>query len=218
MDLSNYHQINTLASNYGAQLVVVTKNQSIEDIVSVFNEGHCVFGENKVQELINKKNELPSDIEWHMIGSLQKNKVKLIAAWIDMIHSVDSFGLAKKIDQEAKLNNRVIPILLEVKITDEESKHGFIESELISSLYRDNWDILHNIKICGLMGMASFTANKEQIQMEFRKLTSIFKMLQSNYFKNPEFNELSFGMSGDYEIALEEGSTMIRVGSKIFNR
>ncbi len=216
MDLNNYHEVLSLAISYNATLVVVTKNQSIDDIKSIYDEGQSVFGENKVQDLIQKKSEMSTDIEWHMIGTLQSNKVKLIAPWIDMIHSVDSFGLAKKIHQEAELNNRVIPVLLEIKIGLEESKHGFIESDLVTSLYRDDWDALQHINVCGLMGMASFTDDKTQIRNEFKKLRTAFNMLQSNYFKNSEFKELSMGMSGDYEIALEEGSTMIRVGSKIF--
>lgn len=206
-----------MATRYNAKLVVVTKHQTLEDINSIYKEGQIIFGENRVQDLIQKKEKMSNDIEWHMIGTLQSNKVKWIAPWIDMIHSVDSFGLAKKIHQEALINNRVIPVLLEVKITNEESKHGFIESELLTSLYRDDWDALHHITISGLMGMASFTEDHTQVRKEFKKLKTIYDTLQSNYFKSPEFQELSMGMSGDFEIALEEGSTMIRVGSKIFN-
>ncbi len=217
MNLKNYHQVLDIATRYNAKLVVVTKHQTLEDINSIYNEGQIIFGENRVQDLIQKKDKMSNDIEWHMIGTLQSNKVKWIAPWIDMIHSVDSFGLAKKIHQEALINNRVIPVLLEVKITNEESKHGFIESELLTSLYRDDWDALHHITISGLMGMASFTEDHTQVRKEFKKLKTIYDTLQSNYFKSPEFQELSMGMSGDFEIALEEGSTMIRVGSKIFN-
>jgi pyridoxal phosphate enzyme (YggS family) len=216
MDLKNYHQVLDLAKRYNAKLVVVTKHQTLEDITTVYNEGQIIFGENRVQDLTLKKKNMPGDIEWNMIGTLQSNKVKLIAPWIDMIHSVDSFGLAKKIDQEAQTNHRVIPVLLEIKITQEDSKHGFKENELIQSLDEDDWNALSNIRISGLMGMASFTEDHIQVRKEFKRLKSVYNTLQSHYFKSPNFNEISMGMSSDFEIALEEGSTMIRVGSKIF--
>lgn len=216
MELKNYQNILELANRYNATLVVVTKNQSIEDVQSLIEAGHNVFAENKVQEILNKKDILSSDIEWHMIGSLQRNKVKLIAPWIDMIQSVDSFDLAQKINIEARSNNRIVSILLEMKIAQEDNKHGFFENDLITSLYRDNWDAFQHLNICGLMGMGSLTSDKDQIRNEFRKLKSVFNLLKSNYFNNIEFKELSFGMSSDYEMALAEGSTIIRVGSKIF--
>lgn len=216
MELINYHRIRNQALSYGATLVVVTKNQSIDDIMTIYNEGHRIFGENKAQDLIAKKTELPEDIEWHMIGNLQKNKVKSIAPWISMIHSVDSFDLAKKINQEARLAARIIPILLEIKISREESKHGFDEQDLFESLMQDDWKSMKNLLISGVMGMASFSNDTFLIRNEFKKLKSIYSVLHNTHFGHPAFKQMSFGMSSDYKIALAEGATMIRVGSKIF--
>jgi pyridoxal phosphate enzyme (YggS family) len=216
MNLSNYHSIAAEAKERNARLVVVTKNQTIENILSVYHAGHRLFGENKVQELLKKKSELPADISWHMIGTLQRNKVKQIASWIDMIQSVDTFELAQKINQEAQLNDRILPVLLQFKIAKEETKHGFSGDELLNSIKSNDWNRLGHLKICGVMGMASLIEDEKQIRSEFKTLVSIYEMLHNSFFRQPEFKELSFGMSGDYKIALEEGSTIIRVGSKIF--
>ncbi|HEX5624435.1 MAG TPA: YggS family pyridoxal phosphate-dependent enzyme, partial [Saprospiraceae bacterium] len=162
MNLSHYFDILREAQAHKATLVVVTKNQKLDDILSLYDAGHRIFGENRVQQLIEKKEQLPADIQWHMIGSLQKNKVKYLAPWISMIHSVDSFGLAETINREALKSNRIIPILLEVKISSEESKHGFQNDELMSSLQNDPWNTLTHCALSGLMGMASFTDNPQQ--------------------------------------------------------
>lgn len=217
MDLKNYYEVLNEANLKNARLVVVSKNQSNKDILSLYEAGQKIFGENKVQDLIQKKMELPSDIEWHMIGSLQKNKVKHIIPWIKLIHSVDSFSLAQKINSEANKHSISIPILLEIKISKDPAKHGFKENALINSLEQDAWDQLTNIQINGLMAMASFTEKTEQIQNEFKDVQAMFNTLKVKYFKNHNFKECSIGMSADYQLALSEGSTIIRVGSKIFN-
>lgn len=216
MNLSHYFNILREAQSHNATLVVVTKNQKLEDILSLYDAGHRIFGENRVQQLIEKKEQLPADIQWHMIGSLQKNKVKYLAPWISMIHSVDSFGLAEAINREALKSNRIIPILLEVKISSEESKHGFQNEELMSSLQNDSWNALTHCSVSGLMGMASFTDNSQQIQAEFRRLRQLLQSIQAQLKGKNSFIHLSMGMSGDYKIALAEGSTIIRVGSSIF--
>jgi PLP dependent protein len=201
----------------GCRLIAVSKTQPAEKVLEAYNAGQKRFGENKVQELVPKYEALPKDIEWHMIGHLQSNKVKYIAPFIHLIHSVDSARLLEEIDKQGRKAQRVISCLLQVHIAREETKFGFSEEEimqLISSPRLSQW---HNIKVAGLMGMATFTNDTAQVRAEFRTLRSIFDRLRAAVLP-PSFKitELSMGMSGDYKIAMEEGSTMIRVGSAIF--
>lgn len=199
------------------RLVAVSKTKPVESILEAYQTGQRIFGENKVQELVDKAAVLPSDIEWHLIGHLQTNKVKYIAPFVAMIHAVDSFKLLKEIDKEAKKNQRVISCLLQFHIAEEENKFGFSLEEVKEILASDEFLQLDSIKIVGVMGMATFTENEDQVAAEFRELASIFQILKSHFFKfNPDFVEISMGMSGDYQIAIEEGSTLIRVGSSIF--
>ncbi|MFN5416983.1 MAG: YggS family pyridoxal phosphate-dependent enzyme [Flavobacteriia bacterium] len=199
------------------KLIAVSKTKPNEDILEAYNVGQRVFGENKVQELCDKYEALPKDIEWHLIGHLQTNKVKYIAPFVSLIHAVDSLKLLQEINKEAKKNNRIIDVLLQFYIAQEDTKFGLNFEEVEEILQSNSYIEMENIRIVGLMGMATFTDNKEQIQDEFRSLYNYFQIIKSHYFKfNPDFKEISMGMSGDYEIAVEEGSTMVRVGSSIF--
>jgi len=190
-------------------LVVVSKTKSNADILQAYNSGHRIFGENKVQELIQKKEELPKDIQWHMIGHLQSNKVKYIAPFINLIHGVDSLKLLEEINKRAEQNKRIIDCLLQIHIATESSKFGFGINEIKDVLRAVQK--FKNINIKGLMGMATFTNDRTQIRKEFSSLEIVF-----NQIKTPQINTLSIGMSGDYKIAIENGSTMIRIGSAIF--
>jgi len=199
------------------KIVAVSKTKPVEDILSVYETGQRAFGENKIQELSDKAIRLPEDIEWHAIGHLQTNKVKYIAPFVHLIHAVDSLKLLKVIQKEALKNKRKISCLFQVHIAEEQSKFGFSEDDLIRMLEGDEWKKLDQVNICGLMGMATFTDDKEKVKNEFRRLYSIFKRLKTNYFSSQDqFCEISMGMSGDYELAIEEGATIIRVGSTIF--
>jgi pyridoxal phosphate enzyme (YggS family) len=191
-------------------LVAVSKFQTVEALQIIYNAGQRVFGENRVQEMVEKKPQLPDDIQWHCIGTLQTNKVKYIAPFVSLIHSIDSLKLLAEVDKQAKKNNRVIDCLLEMFIAQEESKHGLTEQEAEEIL--TNASALTNVKIVGLMGMATNTADVEHIRKEFRGLSSFYRKLE----KSHNFKYLSMGMSGDYKIAIEEGSNMVRVGSSIF--
>ena len=191
-------------------LVAVSKTKTNKEIFEAYKAGQRIFGENKVQEMTTKWDALPKDIEWHMIGHLQRNKVKYIAPFVSLVHGVDSLRLLKEIDKQAKKSDRVIPCLLQMHIAEEDSKFGLNESELIEIL---EYEALGNIKVVGLMGMATFTQNTDQIRKEFKKLKSHFEFLRT---KIPDAKVLSMGMSGDYQIAIEEGSTMVRIGSSIF--
>ena len=198
-------------------LVAVSKTKPDEDLMEAYQAGARILGENKVQELVGKHERLPKDIEWHMIGHLQSNKVKYIAPFVSLIHAVDSIKLLKEINKEAKKNNRIIDCLIQLHIANEDSKFGF-NAENIEEIIRDiktkDWQ---NVRIIGLMGMATFTNDKEQIRQEFKTLKQSFDQLKINiYNSNSDFKEISMGMSGDYQIAIEEGSTMVRVGSSIF--
>ncbi|MCG8579075.1 MAG: YggS family pyridoxal phosphate-dependent enzyme [Bacteroidales bacterium] len=200
-----------------AQLVAVSKTKPNEDLMEAYEAGQRVFGENKVQELTTKYESLPKDIEWHMIGHLQSNKVKYIAPFVSLIHGVDSEKLLKTINKEGKKNNRKIPCLLQVHIADEETKFGFSEEELLSMLSAELLSSFEFVDIKGVMGMATYTNDKEQIRKEFASLKQVFDKLKSSVFaSNTSFTEISMGMSGDYLLAIEEGSTMVRVGSSIF--
>lgn len=199
------------------KLVAVSKTKPGEQILEAYNSGHRIFGENKVQELSSKYEQLPKDIEWHFVGHLQTNKIKYIAPFISLIHAVDSLKLLSSIDKEARKNNRIINCLLQIKIAKEESKFGMNLSEIMHVLETEDFKQLKNIKISGLMAMASNTKDANIVKDEFRELVSIFKSIRQKYFADlPEFKELSMGMSSDYKIAIEEGSTMIRIGSLIF--
>lgn len=194
-------------------LVAVSKTKPVSDLMDAYNEGQRVFGENKIQEMAEKWEMMPKDISWHMIGHVQTNKVKYMASFVDLIHAVDSFKLLKEIDKQAKKNNRVINCLLQIKIAKEESKFGLNEQEAINLLDNEDVKKLTNVHIQGLMGMATFTSNPQQIKDEFNMIMSFFKSLQPKY---PQIKTLSIGMSGDYELAIECGSTMVRIGSSIF--
>jgi len=216
-NLNNLDELSILTDKYKTTLVAVSKTKPIDEILQVYEAGQRVFGENKVQELAEKFNELPKDIEWHMIGHLQRNKVKYMAPFVHLIHAVDSVKLAQEINKEALKNNRIIPILLQIYIADESSKFGFEYETLLKALSENELQQLSNISIQGVMGMATFTEDESQIRREFNALKKHFDFLKANYFSDTaEFKEISMGMSGDYKIALEEGSTMIRVGSAIF--
>jgi pyridoxal phosphate enzyme (YggS family) len=199
------------------KLVAVSKTKPVSDILEAYNSGQRSFGENRVRELIQKKDLLPGDIEWHLIGHLQSNKVKLIVPFISMIHSVDSFKLLNIIDLEASRINRVVDCLLQIHIAEEETKFGFSMNEISEMTGSDNFRNLNSIRICGVMGMATFTEDSERIRKEFRFLADCFGGLRDKYFKdNSNFKEISMGMSGDFKIAIGEGSTIVRIGSLIF--
>ena len=195
------------------QLVAVSKTKPVELLQEAYNAGQRVFGENKVQEMVAKHEELPKDIEWHLIGHLQSNKVKYIATFVSLIHAVDSLKLLETINKEALKNNRVIDCLLQIYIADEDTKFGLDEEELNALLESETYKQMHNIRIVGLMGMATNTEDENKIRSEFRKLKSLYNKLANG---NKQFAILSMGMSSDYKIAVEEGSTMVRVGSLIF--
>lgn len=199
------------------KLVAVSKTKSKEEILEVYNSGHKIFGENKVQELVKKHDELPKDIEWHFIGHLQSNKVKYIAPFVHLIHGIDSFKLLMEINKEAAKNKRVIPCLLQFYIASEATKSGLSLEKAQQILDSTEFTLMKNIKISGVMGMATFTDDEKQITSEFKMLKTIFDMLKNEYFFDSEsFCEISMGMSDDFSLALNEGSTIVRVGSKIF--
>lgn len=198
-------------------LVAVSKTHPPELIMQAYAAGQRVFGENKVQELCDKYEALPKDIEWHMIGHLQSNKVKYIAPFVQLIHGVDSFKLLQEINKRAAQNDRIIDCLLQFHIATEESKFGFDLAEAQAMLSGEAFEALKHIRIRGVMGMATFTDNSEQVKEEFRSLKKIQKALSNGFFEgNNHFDICSMGMSGDYLLAIEEGSNMIRVGSAIF--
>jgi pyridoxal phosphate enzyme (YggS family) len=192
------------------QLVVVSKFHPVDAIREVYNAGQRIFGENRVQEMVEKQPQLPANVEWHMIGTLQSNKVKYIVPFVTLIHSVDSPKLLAEIDKQARKNNRIINCLLEVFIAREETKHGFSLQEADAFLSQPN--PYPNTNILGLMGMATFTDNTEQVRQEFKSLVSLF----NKHEKPLGFKHLSMGMTGDYQLAIEEGSNMVRIGSAIF--
>ncbi|MBI4649476.1 MAG: YggS family pyridoxal phosphate-dependent enzyme [Bacteroidia bacterium] len=199
------------------KLVLVTKTQPDEKILEAYNAGQKIFGENKVQELITKASRLPKDIEWHFIGHLQSNKVKYIAPFVSMIHSVDSLKLLQIINKEALRNNRIVDCLFQMYIAQEETKFGLTLDEIVTIITSSELKELKNIRMKGLMGMASFTENKEQVRSELRFLADTFKKLKEKYYHDDDnFKELSMGMSDDYTIAIEEGSTIARIGTLIF--
>jgi PLP dependent protein len=201
----------------GVRLVAISKTHTPGEVQQAYDTGHKIFGENKVQELTQKRMKLPEDIEWHMVGHLQSNKVKYIASFVDTIHSIDSAKLLKVVNKEAGKNDRVIKCLLQVHIAEEDTKYGFSEEELYELLDSSIIQQCRNAPVTGLMGMATFTDDKEKIRGEFQYLSGLFNKLKTSYFSDHlTFRELSMGMSGDFRIALSEGSTLVRIGSLIF--
>jgi PLP dependent protein len=196
-------------------LVAVSKTKPNSAVMAAYEAGQRDFGENYVQELVDKAAALPKDIHWHFIGHLQSNKVKYIAPFVYLIHGVDSFKLLKEIDKQAQKNNRIIPCLLQIHIAEEETKFGFNELELMEMLNSDEFKLLKHIQINGLMGMASFSDSSSQISNEFKTIQKLFHSIQSKSIFE-EFKTLSIGMSGDYKLAIKNGSTLVRIGSAIF--
>ncbi len=197
-------------------LVAVSKTKPIEDLQEAYDAGQRDFGENKVQELTDKASKLPSDIRWHMIGHLQRNKVKYIAPFVHLIHGVDSLKLLAEINKRAKNEARIIQCLLQVHIAEEQSKFGFDVEEITQLISEDPISSLEHIEIIGLMGMATFTKDEDQVRREFNSLQELYQKCQSSKISNMKISTLSMGMSGDYRIAIEEGSNMVRIGSAIF--
>ena len=200
----------------GVTLVAVSKTKPVEDIQEAYDAGQRIFGENRVQEMCEKQAVLPKDIDWHLIGHLQKNKVKYMAGFVKMIHAVDSFSLLKEINKRAGQNERIIDCLLQMHIAEESTKFGLNRAELDEIIVAIQADQFPHVRIRGFMGMATFTEDKEQIRQEFEQLALIHQEVKNNSI--PEMDTLSMGMSGDYTIAIEAGSTMIRVGSSIFGQ
>jgi pyridoxal phosphate enzyme (YggS family) len=199
------------------RLIAVSKTKPVSGIMEAYQAGQRLFGENKAQEMEAKFPLLPKDIDWHFIGHLQTNKVKYIAPFVSCIHAVDSLRLLLEINREALRNNRIIPCLLQFHIAEEETKFGLSVLEAETMLLSDTLKTLRNIEIAGVMGMATYTENMDQIRKEFRNLRNIFEMVKEAFFKDqPSFSEVSMGMSDDYQIAIEEGSTMVRIGSAVF--
>ena len=194
-------------------LVAISKTKPTSDLMEAYNAGQRIFGENKIQEMTEKWEELPKDIEWHMVGHVQRNKVKYMAPYVGLIHAVDSLKLLKEINKEAKKNDRIINCLLQIKIADEDSKFGITAEEAEAILKSEKLAEMNNVKITGLMGMATFTENKDQVKKEFQYLKSLFDEFQQKF---KDLTILSMGMSGDYKIAVESGSNMVRIGSAIF--
>ena len=198
-------------------LIAVSKTKPVTDLQEAYDAGQRIFGENKALEMRDKHQELPKDIQWHFIGHLQTNKIKYIAPFVSLIHSIDSISLLEAVNKEAVKNNRVIDCLLQFHIAKEETKFGLDIEEAEEMLKSDSYKNLNNINIIGVMGMATFTDDVNQIRNEFKSLKNIFNILKERYFQDKEsFKEISMGMSDDYPIAIEEGATMVRVGSKIF--
>ena len=215
------YQLEQITASLGANttLVAVSKTHSIERIMEAYEAGQRDFGENKVQDLADKYEALPKDIRWHMIGHLQSNKVKYIAPFVHLIHGVDSFKLLQEINKHGQKNGRRISCLLQFHIAQEDTKFGLSLDEATAFLSSPEYQTFDHVQLCGVMGMATFTENTAQIRSEFQSLQAIFHALKSTHFiAASEFKEISMGMSDDYPIAIEEGSTLIRVGSKIFGR
>ncbi len=212
-----FDEIYSKLNAHGVKLVAVSKTQPPERIMALYEKGQRTFGENRVQEMLAKQTALPKDIEWHLIGHLQTNKVKLVAPFVRLIHSADSLNLLQEIDKQALKVGRRIDCLLQFHIAEEQSKYGFSEKSAMEMLRSPAFSALLNIRICGVMGMATFTDDMAQVRQEFKSLRQIFQRLKDGAFaQQPHFKEISMGMSGDWEIAVEEGATMVRIGSLIF--
>lgn len=200
-----------------ATLVAVSKTKPVEKIMEIYNQGQRIFGENKALELQAKYEVMPKDIKWHFIGNLQTNKIKYIAPFVDLIHAIDRLKLLKEVNKHAKKNNRVINCLLQFHIAEETTKHGLTLEEAKALLLTEEFKSLENVNLIGVMGMATFTDDKVKVKTEFQTLQGIFKILKETTFKDKDdFKEISMGMSGDYLLAINEGSTMVRIGSLIF--
>lgn len=212
-----YEQITAELKQKNVCLVAVSKTKPPEDIRAMYQKGQRDFGENKVQELTEKAELLPKDIRWHFIGHLQRNKVKYIAPFIHLIHSVDSFRLLREINKQARKQDRVIDVLLQFHIARESSKYGLSKEEAVDMLQHPDFATMDHIRIIGVMGMATFTDDLEQVRGEFASLHAIFSQLKEDFFEDaPHFREISMGMSGDYHTAIEQGSTMVRIGTLLF--
>ncbi len=195
------------------KLVAISKTKPKEDLMQAYRAGQRIFGENKIQEMTEKWEQLPEDIEWHMVGHVQRNKVKYMAPYVSLIHAVDSLKLLKEINKRARQNERTIKCLLQIKIAEEDSKFGISAEEAKEILKSEAYEKMEYVKVIGLMGMATFTDDEDQVRSEFKYLKSVFDQLREEF---PELTELSMGMSGDYHTAVECGSTMVRIGSSIF--
>lgn len=216
---TNIQELQGELSPIGVKLIAVSKTKPIEDILQAYQAGQRDFGENQVQEMLGKYEELPKDIEWHLIGHLQTNKVKYIAPFVKMVHSIDSLKVLAELNKHALKNNRVIDCLLQVYIADEDTKFGLDHSELIELLRSDEFAALKNIRIRGLMGIASNTPNEKIVKEEFYELKMLFDGIKVTFFRKDEnFDTLSMGMSSDYKSAVEQGSNMVRLGSTIFGQ
>jgi pyridoxal phosphate enzyme (YggS family) len=217
INLPAYQQVQQALLPYGARLVAVSKLKPESDIQALYDAGHRIFGENYVQELVAKQPSLPQDIEWHFIGHLQTNKVKYIAPFVSMVHAVDSLRLLQEIGKQAAKHDRVINCLLQVHIAEEETKFGLDAAELETLVQQWLESASAHVRIAGLMGMATNTDNEAQVRKEFNQLRELHAHIKSTYFSSQDyFRELSMGMSGDYKLALEEGSTLVRIGSLLF--
>lgn len=198
-------------------IVAVSKFHSVNEILEAYDSGQRIFGESRVQELVQKYEELPKDIEWHFVGNLQRNKVKQIAPFVTLIHSLDSERLMLEIEKQGIANNRIIPCLLQIHIADEETKSGFSPDECRQFLTDGKWNECSHVKISGIMGMATFTEDENKVKNEFEQLKSLFGEFKQTHFNNdPYFKEISMGMTGDYQIAIAAGSTLLRIGTLIF--
>lgn len=217
MNTAGLHSLIDELKQQNVQLIAISKTKPAELIREMYEAGQRVFGENRAQEMAGKHEELPTDIEWHMVGRLQSNKVKYIAPFVHLIHSVDSLKLLKEIDRQGARNNRIISCLLQVHIAKEETKAGLYENELKELLQSDDYRSFEFIAIRGLMGMATFTNDENIMRQEFSELSNMFSSIKNDFFKEDlKFKEISMGMSSDYKIAIEEGSTMVRIGTMIF--
>ncbi|WP_448700020.1 YggS family pyridoxal phosphate-dependent enzyme [Mucilaginibacter sp. AW1-3] len=215
----NIKNLNAETSRLKVKLVAVSKTKPVEDIEEAYAAGQRIFGENQVQELVEKYEKLPKDIQWHLIGHLQTNKVKYIAPFISLIESVDSLKLLQEINKQAAKNERVINCLLQIYIADEDTKFGLGYDELIELLRSDEYRAMQNVRIIGLMGIATNTDNEKQIKDEFYELKTLFDGIKLSFFRKDDFfKEVSMGMSSDYKLAIEQGSTMVRLGSTIFGQ
>lgn len=216
---ANLTKLKNEVSSMGVKLIAVSKTKPVADIMEAYEAGQRIFGENQVQELVEKYEQLPKDIEWHLLGHLQTNKVKYIAPFISLIHSVDSLKLLKEIDKQGEKNNRVIDCLLQIYIADEDTKFGLGFDEAIELLRSEEFAGMKHVRIVGVMGIATNTEHEKQIRDEFNELKVLFEGLKVSFFrKEDSFREISMGMSSDYKIAIKEGSTMVRIGSTIFGK
>ena len=212
--MSSFSDLLSFLESKNCKLVAVSKTKPASAIMELYDQGQRIFGENRVQELVEKYELLPKDIEWHLIGHLQKNKVKYVAPFVSMIHSIDNMELLHMVNKKARDNDRTIDILLQIKIATEESKYGFDIATLLTDLESSAFT---NVNFRGVMGMASFTDDLDQVRREFQDLSQSFMKLKMQHFSTSSaFSEVSMGMSGDYQIAVEEGSTMVRIGSLLF--